>query len=97
MITNEQQYHAAKVAVEKFQRALEKSEQLSDQKVDVHPLLRKAQEDAIRSQLSDLVDEIEEYELRQQSTAKVLHLDPNLDLNRQSRRPAQPAKRRRSR
>lgn len=60
MIKNERQYRIAKVQAEKFEFALTKIEPVSSKKI--HPILLKAQEDALRSQLDDLKKEIKEYE-----------------------------------
>ncbi len=61
MIKNERQYRITKSQAEKFQRSL------ADLAVPpngdkIHPLLMKAQEDALRSQLADLQSSLQEYE-----------------------------------
>jgi transcriptional regulator with XRE-family HTH domain len=60
MIRNERQYRITKSQVEKFELALQQLGKTENG--DTHPLLRKAQEDAVRSQLADLRAELEEYE-----------------------------------
>ena len=62
MIKNERQYRITKAQAEKFQQALVGLSQTRDTDEPIHPLLRKAQEDALRSQLADLQAELEEYE-----------------------------------
>ena len=68
MIENERQYKITCEAAEKFERALTAIEQNSDLNSDIHPVLRKAQEDTIRSVLEELSAELREYELRRPST-----------------------------
>jgi transcriptional regulator with XRE-family HTH domain len=62
MIKNERQYAITKTQVEKFARALERLTSQPDKARRVHPLLRKAEADAIRSQLADFRAELKEYE-----------------------------------
>ncbi|MFN8637015.1 MAG: hypothetical protein U0893_24470 [Chloroflexota bacterium] len=64
MIENERQYRITFDAVAKFERALAMIESDPELNSDIHPVLRKAQEDAIRSQLGDLRAELREYEAR---------------------------------
>ena len=59
MIKNERQYRITKAQAEGFARTLEHLKQNPSM---AHPLIAKAQEDAIRSQLSDLEDQLQEYE-----------------------------------
>lgn len=59
MIKNERQYRITKAQAEGFARTLAGLKQNSP---EVHPLIAKAQEDAIRSQLADLEDQLQEYE-----------------------------------
>lgn len=58
MIKNERQYLITKAQVSRFVRTLEG---LSDE-MGVHPLILKAQKEAVRSQLSDLEADLREYE-----------------------------------
>lgn len=62
MIKNERQYRITKTQVEKFRQALAQLSQHIDADDQLHPLLKKAQEDALRSQLDDLSAELGEYE-----------------------------------
>lgn len=58
MIKNERQYLITKAQVARFVRTLENLG--SDQ--GVHDFIHKAQQDAVRSQISDMQAEISEYE-----------------------------------
>lgn len=67
MIENKRQYRTTKAQAEKFAQALVRVEQApGDQRPEqdalMHPLLRKAQMDALRSQLESLQGEIVAYE-----------------------------------
>ena len=62
MIKNERQYRIARAQADRFERSLEKLRQDNKGDADLHPLIAKAREDAIRSQLSDLRSDIREYE-----------------------------------
>ncbi len=59
MIKNEQQYSITKVQVQKFEQALTKLLECSEETKQVNPLLWKAKKSAIESQLNDLHEEIE--------------------------------------
>ena len=64
MIENHQQYEATKTQAKKFELALERLSSGTDagDQNKVHPLLQKAESDALQSVLSDLRQEIEEWE-----------------------------------
>lgn len=62
MIKNERQYRITRAQTEKFTQALHRATERRTAESGIHPLLRKAQEDAIRSQLDDLRAELAEYE-----------------------------------
>lgn len=62
MIKNERQYRIAKAQAAKFEAALQSFLVQSTGDQTTHPLLLKAQADALRSQLDSLVSEIREYE-----------------------------------
>jgi ribosome-binding protein aMBF1 (putative translation factor) len=62
MIKNERQYAITKAQAEKFTRALAQLTHQSAKRQKVHPLLRKAEEQALRSQLADLRAEMQEYQ-----------------------------------
>ncbi len=61
MIKNDRQYRITKAQAEKFAAAMAELEQ-SAEADEVHPILRKAQEDALRSQYEDLRAQLDEYE-----------------------------------
>jgi hypothetical protein len=60
MIKNERQYRITKAQAEKFRQAIQKCK--TSQPPDVHPVLRKAQVDALKSQFADLQRELTAYE-----------------------------------
>ena len=62
MIKNERQYRITKAQAEKFLRALRKIRDDTDDRYAPHPRLRQLQEEALRSQLGDLEEELREYE-----------------------------------
>jgi ribosome-binding protein aMBF1 (putative translation factor) len=80
MIKNERQFAITKTQAEKFARALE---ELKGQPAGaVPPLLRKAEEDALRSQLEDLRAELTQYELLRSGQRADLHLESLDELPR---------------
>ena len=62
MIKNERQYRITKNQVDRFSRALDHLRRQPAEATDVHPLIAKAQEDALQSQLVDLEEQLQEYE-----------------------------------
>lgn len=62
MIKNERQYRITKTQAKRFEQTLKELMSGSHGDEELHPLIVKAREDAIRSQLSDLRAELEEYE-----------------------------------
>ena len=62
MIKNERQYRITRAQAERFSQALREFEGQRPEQAGVHPLLLKAREDALRSQLGDLEGELREYE-----------------------------------
>jgi len=72
MIKNERQYRITKAQADKFAHALR--EMKGEPKRAVHPVLHKAQRDAMRSQLGDLHREIVEYETLRTGKRKVVAL-----------------------
>ena len=60
MIKNERQYRITKSQAAKFSKALAKLRQQPN--AELHPVIAKAQEDALTSQLVELEDELREYE-----------------------------------
>jgi len=77
MIKNERQYSTTKAQAQKLEKALAQAAQRPPTR-KVHPLLRKAEEDALRSQLRDLHAEIREYEALRSGDRKAL-LHTSLD------------------
>src|SRR5262249_43988134 len=73
MIKNERQYRITKGQVEKFRDALDRLRQ--DPSRQTHSILLKAQREALRSQLNDLLAEVAEYEALQKGKQSVLRLD----------------------
>ena len=71
MIKNERQYRTTKVQAEKIRKALALAVK-REPPSQVHPLLRKAQQDALRSQLGDLKAELREYETLRSGDRKAL-------------------------
>lgn len=61
MIKSEREYLTTKTQAQKLQDALARTAKPSSKR-QVHPLLRKAEQDALRSQLRDLRAEIREYQ-----------------------------------
>ena len=62
MIKNERQYRITRAQAERFSQALSELQAQGSELTEVHPLLRKAREDALRSQLGDLEGDLREYE-----------------------------------
>lgn len=79
MIKNEREYRITKAQAAKFEHALA---QLSGPGAgaELHPLVQKAQRDAVQSQLDELKDELEEYESLRSGQCSVLSLDSLEDL-----------------
>ena len=62
MIKNERQYRITRAQAERFSQTLHRLRQGGGDTTGLHPLLVKAQEDALASQLADLESELREYE-----------------------------------
>ncbi len=62
MIKNERQYRITKAQAVRFSQTLDSLRRRSGETDGVHPIIAKAQEDALRSQLTDLEGELREYE-----------------------------------
>ncbi len=73
MIKNERQYRITKAQADKFERTL-RDLQSKEEGFEVHPLLRRAQVDALRSQLEDLRSELHEYEALRGGTVDAFEL-----------------------
>jgi ribosome-binding protein aMBF1 (putative translation factor) len=75
MIKNERQYRITRVQAEKFTHALSQFVEEPEERAQVHPLLRKAQEEGLRSQLADLQAQLEEYEAIRSGKRGTLELE----------------------
>lgn len=75
MIKNERQYRVTQAQAKKFEEALAQFEGNLDKREEGHPLLWKAQRDALQSQLSELREEIYEYESLKSGQYTVLELE----------------------
>ena len=62
MIRNERKYRITRAQAERFSQTLDSLRQRPVEPEGIHPLIAKAQEDALRSQLADLERELREYE-----------------------------------
>ncbi len=62
MIKNERQYAITKAQADKLAQALERLSKNPAKGEPIHPLLRKAEAEALRSQLADLRAELADYE-----------------------------------
>ena len=62
MIKNERQYRITKAQADQFSQTLDSLRKRPSETEGVHPFIAKAQEDALRSQLADLEEELREYE-----------------------------------
>lgn len=73
MIKNERQYRITKAQAEKFTQAIDRLEQLAEGE-RIHPLLRAAEAEALRSQLSELEAELSEYEAMRSAESPAVEL-----------------------
>jgi ribosome-binding protein aMBF1 (putative translation factor) len=78
MIANERQYRITKSEAQKFATSIQKFE--TQPPTDLHPLLVKAQRDALMSQLEELEEDILEYETLKNSGQTGLDLENILEL-----------------
>jgi transcriptional regulator with XRE-family HTH domain/Zn-dependent peptidase ImmA (M78 family) len=79
MIKNERQYRITKAQVEQFRQALGDLIR-TPLPEDVHPILRTAQENALRSQLEELEAELMEYEALKSGKATVIEVESFREL-----------------
>ena len=77
MIKNERQYLITKTQAKKFKEAIVA---FDNEKTDSHPLLRKAQREAIESQLTELKRQLEEYDQLRSGRLKRLKKSAFQDL-----------------
>jgi ribosome-binding protein aMBF1 (putative translation factor) len=82
MIKNERQYRITRAQAEKFAHALSQLVEEPEETAQVHPLLRKAQEEGLRSQLADLHAQLEEYEAIRSGQQGTLELESVEELPR---------------
>ena len=80
MIKNERQYRITKAQSERFSQTLANFRLRSGENAGIHPLIAKAQEDALMSQISDLASELREYESLKSGHFPKDHLDMINDL-----------------
>jgi ribosome-binding protein aMBF1 (putative translation factor) len=79
MIHNEREYHITSTEAEKFARTIEQVEAECAAST-LHPVLYQAQLDALRSQLSDLKEELEEYDALRRGEHATLSVESFDDL-----------------
>lgn len=82
MIKNERQYRITKAQINKFVDAMRQLGAQSEPSKQVHPILQKAQADALQSQLNELRRQIEEYEALKSGQRAVLELNSLEELPR---------------
>src|SRR3954454_5151037 len=82
MIKNERQYRITKAAAEKFEQSLESFDS-EPAPPDVHPVLRKAERDALTGQLDELRAQLQEYESLRAGTQPVVAINALSELPRQ--------------
>ncbi|HZT40878.1 MAG TPA: helix-turn-helix transcriptional regulator [Chthonomonadaceae bacterium] len=81
MIQNERQYRITKAQADKFDKALAQL-MASPQTNDLSPILRKAQEDSLRSVRDELRMQLEEYDALRSGKQKVITVDSFSELPR---------------
>jgi ribosome-binding protein aMBF1 (putative translation factor) len=80
MIKNERQYRITKAQAERFARTI--AEEEARPNPAIHPKLRRAELDGLRSQLDDLKRELREYEALRSGKQRVIALESIEDLPR---------------
>lgn len=78
MIRNEREYRITQAQAAQFRKSLAATEAMED--ASLHPLIRKAQRDALRSQIEDLQRDVVEYEALQEGRFPVLELSSMEEL-----------------
>lgn len=78
MIRNEREYKITQAQAAQFSKSLAAAEATAD--ATVHPLIRKAQRDALLSQLEDLRQDLDEYEALQEGRCPVLEISSMEEL-----------------
>ncbi len=74
MIKNEREYRITRAQVQELERALERVVQRDPAAGGIHPLLRKAEEEALHSQIADLRAQMAEYEVLRSGERTVLEV-----------------------
>ena len=74
MIANERQYRITRKKANGFAQAIEEFDTKSHSRIDVHPRLVHAEREAMKSQLADLREELEEYEQLKSAETSVISL-----------------------
>ncbi len=82
MIKNERQYRITKAQVEKFSDAVAQLSERPDQHSQINPILRKAEREALESQLAELRVQLEEYDALRSGQNAVLELESLEELPR---------------
>src|SRR5439155_21966216 len=82
MIKNERQYRITRAQAHRFDQALRQLSIPSARVNGLHTVLRKAQEDALRSQLEDLREQLAEYDALRSGQRKVLEAQSFAELPR---------------
>jgi ribosome-binding protein aMBF1 (putative translation factor) len=82
MIKNEREYRITRAQAAKLDQALSDLSAPGGEDDRLHPLLRKAQQDALQSQLDDLREEIAAYEALKSGRQSVISLDSLEELPR---------------
>ena len=72
MIKNEREYRITRTQAGKLERALERVVQRGKTEGGIHPLLQKAEEEALRSQIADLRTQLAEYDALRSGERAVL-------------------------
>lgn len=74
MIKNERQFLITKAQVEKFEHAVANLAKRKNESAKIHPLLLKAEEEALRAQLTELRADVEEYKLLRSGKREVFEV-----------------------
>ena len=72
MITNERQYRITQYKARQFAEAIKEWDQNAKVRLDVHPLLLKAEREGMISQLADMYEELTNYEQLRESDVSVI-------------------------
>ena len=77
MIKNERQYVITKAQIKKFKKALG---EFDNKKSNIHPIMIKAQKEAMESQLAELEDQVKEYKKLRSGNYQMLEACSFADL-----------------